>query len=173
VKELSERFNISSGNKEDKGDKFDLDLSFMLEDENPKNQYGDSGTVATFRDKDKVIEINSDEEEEPANDKEDEVQKKVKGSSSEQQSKDESTEAIHGTMSVDTSQTKETSTLSDTTANTEQAFERMCLQNPDLLARFLKSNPGIKTVPSGESKTPSQKTDPRKASQQEEGYEVS
>jgi hypothetical protein len=48
VKELLERFNVSSGNKDNKGDKFDLDLSFMLEDENPKNQYGDSVTVATF-----------------------------------------------------------------------------------------------------------------------------
>jgi hypothetical protein len=149
----------------------------MLEDENPKNQHGDSGTVTTFRDKDKVIEINSDEEEEPVNDEEDEVQKKVKGSSEQRSKKetpkDESTEAIHGMMSVCTSQTKETSTLSDATANAEQAFERMCLQNPDLLARFLKSNPGIKTVPSGESKTPSQKTDPLKASQHEEGYEAS
>jgi hypothetical protein len=179
VKELLERFNISSGNEDDKGDKFDLNLSFMLEDKNPKNQHGDSKTVGTFRDKDKVIEINSsDKEEEPVNDKEDEVQKKVKGSSKQLKSekempKDESTEAIHGTMSVDTSQTKETSTLSDSTANPEQNFARMCLQNPDLLAQFLKSNPDIKTVPSGKSKTPSQKTDPPKASPQEEGDEVS
>jgi hypothetical protein len=48
-----------------------------------------------------VIEINSDEEEEPINDKEDEVQKKVKGSSEQRSKKeipkDEFTEAIHGT----------------------------------------------------------------------------
>jgi hypothetical protein len=49
-------------------------------------------------------------------------------------------------ISVDTSQTQETSTISDSMANPEQAFARMCIQNPDFLERFLRSNPEIKAV---------------------------
>jgi hypothetical protein len=50
VIELSESLNISSQRNTGKGDVFDLDLSFMLDDQNPpKNQYGDSGSVKTFR----------------------------------------------------------------------------------------------------------------------------
>ena len=177
VKELSERFNISSGNN-DKGDKFDLDLSFMLEDEQPKNQYGDSGSVKTFREKDKVIEIGSsdDEEDAPTTNKDEEIPTKANESSNlispKATPKEKPTETVHGTMSVDTSQTKE-STLSDSMKNPEQAFARMCLQNPDFLARFLTSNPDIKTASTGESKTPAKNTDPQNASQQEEGDEAS
>jgi hypothetical protein len=45
VMEFSESLNISSEKNTEKGDAFDLDLSFMLEDKNPKNQYGNSGSV--------------------------------------------------------------------------------------------------------------------------------
>jgi len=175
VKELSEQYNITSGSN-DKGDKFDLDLSFMLEDEKPKNQYGDSGSVKTFREKDKVIEIeSSDEEDDPVENKEEEVQTNNDESNknlttSKSTPKEKPTETVHGTMSVDTSQTKE-STLSDSMTNPEQAFARMCLQNPDFLSRFLTSNPEIKSS-TGES-TPSTKKDPPKASSKKEGDEAS
>ena len=110
--------------------------------------------MKTFRERDLVIEIaSSDKEEDPVN---------VDGSSKrltfqKETPKEKPKEAIHGTMSLDTSQTKVKSILSDLMANPEQAFGRMCLRNPVLLTQFLKSNPDIKTVPPGESRTPSQK----------------
>jgi hypothetical protein len=75
-------------------------------------------------------------------------------------------------ISVDTSQTQETSTISDSMANPEQAFARMCIQNPDFLERFLRSNPEIKAVIPGASNTPSQQVDPQEASSNE-GNEAS
>ena len=162
IQELSESLNISSAKNTDKDDVFDLDLSFMLDDENPKNQYGDSGSVKTFRSacrSKKPIHINSSSDEEEDSDEE---RKRQYETTSQKQSR--ATEGKRpGEMSVDTSQTQETSTISDSTANPEQAFARMCIQYPEFLTRFLTSNPEIKSVTPGASNTPSQKSDPQNA----------
>jgi hypothetical protein len=175
AKQLSEMYNLSSGNSTENGDKFDLDLSFMLEDQHPKNQYGDSGSVKTFREQDdKTIEIDSSSDEESNNDKSKEADKTRKNKESHQETgKEPKPTQSPGNMSVDTSNnTQETSTLSDSMVNPEQQFAKMCLQNPDFLARFLKNNPSAQKEVNGESKTPAQKKDPLKASQ-EEGDEAS
>jgi hypothetical protein len=184
VLELSESLNISSAKQTEKGDVFDLDLSFMLDDDNPKNQYGDSGSVKTFRSacrSKKPIDIpdSSDEEDEEDKDSDEtKTPKRAYRNSSKlddpPKTKDKKTEGKSpGDMSVDTSQTQETSTISDSMANPEQAFASMCIQNPDFLARFLQSNPGIKPAVTGESETPAQNKDPQEASPNEDGDEVS
>jgi hypothetical protein len=76
-------------------------------------------------------------------------------------------------LSVNTSQTQEPSTISDSMANPEQAFARMCLQNPNFLARFLESNPEIQTDLPGTSHPPDTKTDPQEASPMDKGDEAS
>jgi hypothetical protein len=169
VLELSESLNISSEKNKDgeKGDAFDLDLSFMLDDENPKNQYGDSGSVKTFKSacqaKKTIDLLSSDEETDEEKDKEEgKDEPKIAAKSN----KGEGNEGPRG-LSIDTSTaTQETSTLTQDTStisestNPEQAFAQMCIQNPDLLAKYLKS----KSEQPGESNTPAQNTDPRKAS---------
>jgi hypothetical protein len=40
----------------------------------------------------------------------------------------------------------------------------MCIQNPDFLTRFLKSNPEIKAIIPGASNIPQQNKDPQEAS---------
>jgi BRCT domain type II-containing protein len=138
----------------------------MLDNQNPKNQYGDSGSVKTFRSTcraKKPIDItnSSDEEEDSEDNRKNDHRKLAHKKSS------------PGNMSVDTSQsTQATSTISESlSSNPEQDFARMCVQNPDFLKRFLQSNPEIKTVTSGASKTPPQNADPQEAST--EGHEAS
>jgi hypothetical protein len=183
VQELSESLNIASGKNNGKGDAFDLDLSFMLDnEENPKNQYGDSGSVKTFRSAcrpKKPRDTNSSDEEEDKGVDIHEAsnpQQNDRSNNSEQEkrSKKKPPELTSPRdMSVDTSQTQETSTISDSTANPEHAFAQMCLQNPDFLARFLQSNPAIKPAIPGASNTPPQKTDPQEATPREDGDEAS
>lgn len=140
----------------------------MLEDKNPKNQYGDSGSMKTFCStcgSKKASDISGSSDEIDDSDKDSDNSTK-----DDQHNKCTSTHAYNASdgrspdgMSVDTSQmTQETSTISDSMSNPEQAFARLFIQNPDFLTRFLESNPEIKTTP-GESNTPSQKVDPQEA----------
>jgi hypothetical protein len=168
VAELSERLNLVSGKDTEKGDLFDIDLSFMLDDENPKNQYGDSGSVRTFRSAcrpKKTIDMTGTSDEEESDQDSDQAKHEGKSTQEKNTSKEQEIDSP-GDMSVDTSQTQETSTLSDSMNDPEQAFKNMCIKNPDFLARFLKSNPEIKAIPtpSGESKTPAKTQDPQEAS---------
>jgi hypothetical protein len=73
----------------------------------------------------------------------------------------------------DTSQTQEPSTISDSMANPELAFARMCIQNPNFLARFIKSNPEIHTDLPGTSPSPAPNKDPQEASPTDQGDEAS
>jgi hypothetical protein len=160
VLELSESLNISSAkNTGEKGDAFDLDLSFMLDvAENPKNQYGDSGSVKTFKSTcKKPIDVDSSDDE----DEEEEEDDSKKTTPKEK----EKTEGP-GEISI-TSQTQETSTISDSMANPEQAFAKMCLQNPELLMRYLKGNPEIQAATSEPTTLP-KTTDTQKAIPTEE-----
>jgi len=166
VLELSERLHLSSEKSTDKGNAFDLDLSFMVDNENPKNQYGDSGSVKLFRSTcqpKKPIDITSKEEDEEAQDDKEASKQPTK------------TTNIPEDLSVNTSQTQERSTISDYTANPEQAFARMCIQNPDFLAHFIQSIPALQTKITGASHTPAQQTDPQDVSSNmnDKGDEVS
>jgi hypothetical protein len=169
VIELSESLNISSTKTTEKGDAFDLDLSFMLDDENPKNQYGDSGSVKSFQStcqSKRPIDITSSDEEDDYSVEDDNNRVRQKQTKTFDRHVPED-------LSVDTSQTQEPSTISDSLANPEHAFARMCIQNPDFLARFLQSNPELQTDIPGASQTPAQKTDPQNAAPIDDGDEAS
>lgn len=143
VQELSEQLNLSSAKSTEKGDAFDLDLAFMLDHDNIKNQYGDSGSVKSFRSacqpKNSVDLTSSDEEEESDTDVEDAAAIVVK----KKETPDEGN--VPEDLSVDTSQTHETSTISNSMANPEHEFARMCMQNPELASR---------PIPKEQSRTP-------------------
>ena len=79
-------------------------------------------------------------------------------------------------ITQDSLNTQETSTITENTPSPKQTFENMCRQNPDLLQRFLLSNPHMATARNpGESETPNQHTDPQNApfQQEEAGHEAS
>jgi hypothetical protein len=137
VQELSETLNISSTMDKGQGDLFDLDLSFMLDDDNPNNQYGDSCSVKSFRStcqpKRAIEKADSDEETDYEQEKEDNRKKKAKLKSTKEEIKKREAykQGINMTnkqgkspedMSVDTSYTQETSTITDSMSNPELAF---------------------------------------------------
>jgi hypothetical protein len=162
VQELTENLHLT-----DTSNTFDLDLTFVLDEEaHPTNQYGDTGSVRSFRSSCQPnisIELES-------SDKEDETSK---GARANQANTDSNKPNKPSDMSIntDTSNTEaqETSTITDSTLNTELAFEKMCLQNPEFLLQFLQSNPQS-TI--GESATPTNQTDPHNAYPNVEGNEA-
>jgi hypothetical protein len=174
VIELSESLNLSSAKSTEKGDAFDLDLSFMLDDENPKNQYGDSGSVKSFKStcqSKRPIDITSSDEED--DDDSDDMNHFIPATQIRKKHNKPIEMHIPEDLSVDTSQTQEPSTISDSMANPELAFARMCIQNPDFLARFIKSNPEIHTDLPGTSPSPAPNKDPQEASPTDQGDEAS
>jgi hypothetical protein len=104
-------------------------------------------------------------------DEEDESSKGARANQANTDSRNTPNKPSDMSINTDTSDTEaqETSTITDSTLNTELAFEKMCLQNPEFLLRFLQSNPQS-TI--GESATPTNQTDPHNAYPNVEGDEA-
>jgi hypothetical protein len=124
--ELTENLHLT-----DTPNTFELDFTFVLDGtDHPLNQYGDSGSVKTFRSscQPKTLSDNTSvEEEEERSSTAKHKAATAKGLKKIFHTPDD--------MSVNTLNsdniTQETSTLTDSETHPERAFAKMCLQNPD------------------------------------------
>jgi hypothetical protein len=155
VHKLEEHLNMT-----DVPDTFHVDIKFVFDEADAAgNQFGDTGSVKTFRslchslyNKDNHDEYSTDND---ASEADLPVNRK----------------RCPGEMSIESASTQATSTLTGSTNNPEEAFLKLCQANPNLLQNFLQSNLQLKIAATnpGASEHPGQQTDPPKASPNKEG----
>jgi hypothetical protein len=112
-------------------DGFEFDINFLI-DENarPNNQYGDTGSVKTFRSACNEIPDDLTDDGSAVSSEFDKANSKAKSRSSSPDS-----------LTIDTAEeTQTTSTLTADTKGMEHSLEQMMLNNPDLVQKFLAKN---------------------------------
>jgi hypothetical protein len=134
---------------------FHVDIKFVFDEtDEAGNQFGDSGSVKTFRSLcHSLYNKDNHDDDSRANDE----------SESDRLA---NRKRRPGEMSIESESTQATSTLTDSTNNPEEAFLKLCQANPNLLQNFLQSNPQLKIAATnpGTSEYPGQQMDPPQAS---------